>query len=81
MLLDDEAATIRRLDRVLTAWLLGLPEVALLLVGGQLVVRHRHLVGSQAKNASYKDMFRKADGAARQDKWRSINPGLRFATV
>jgi hypothetical protein len=58
-ILDDEAATARWLDRILAAWLSRLLEVALRLVGGQLVVRHRPSSGaSRTRNARDKHMLR-----------------------
>ena len=56
---DDEAATARWLDRILAAWLSRLLEVALRLVGAQLVDRHRPSSGaSRTRNASAKHMLR-----------------------
>ena len=72
MLLDDEPPTGRGLDSVLAAWLLRLPEVALRFVGGQLIVCHRQSWAPD-KNASYKNMFRMTEGAARKGTWLFIN--------
>jgi hypothetical protein len=67
VLLDDEPPPGRGLDSVLAASLPRLPEVALRLVGGQLVVRHRPSPGtSRTRNATDKHMFRMTAGAPPQ---------------